>query len=236
MKLATLRTAYGTTTIRVEGDGVGVELDHADVGELLRTGDWRKAAQLSGEPIVFDPRDLAPVIPRPEKIICVGLNYAKHVREMGREFPDQPTLFIKFADALTGPYDDIHLPDYAQHTPDYEGELAVVIGDRAHRVGEEDAPGFVAGYSIINDYTLRDFQRATTQFHAGKSFYRTAGFGPWLTTADEWRATTPPSPPRSAEKSRVPMRLRVTRRGRTPKRAFHLRFSPKCARRTIRTT
>ena len=76
MKLATLRTAYGTTTIRVEGDGVGVELDHADVGELLRTGDWRKAAQLSGEPIVFDPRDLAPVIPRPEKIICVGLNYA----------------------------------------------------------------------------------------------------------------------------------------------------------------
>lgn len=186
MKLATLRTTYGTTTIRVEGDGVGVELDHADVGELLRTGDWRKAAQLSGEPIVFDPRDLAPVIPRPEKIICVGLNYAKHVREMGREFPDQPTLFIKFADALTGPYDDIHLPDYAQHTPDYEGELAVVIGDRAHRVGEEDALGFVAGYSIINDYTLRDFQRATTQFHAGKSFYRTAGFGPWLTTADEW--------------------------------------------------
>ena len=69
---------------------------------------------------------------------------------------------------------------------DYEGELAVIIGERAHRVNRAEALDYVAGYAIMNDYTLRDFQRQTSQFHAGKSFYRTAGFGPWLTTADEW--------------------------------------------------
>lgn len=186
MRLATLRTGFGTTTVRVDSDYTGVELEHEDVGALLRSGDWQKAAQLSGEPVVFEPRDFAPVIPQPDKVICVGLNYAKHVREMGREFPNQPTLFTKFAEALAGPYDDVQLPGYAQDKPDYEGELAVVIGHRAHRVEEKDALDFVAGYSILNDYTLRDFQRTTTQFHAGKSFYRSSGFGPWLVTADEW--------------------------------------------------
>lgn len=186
MKLATLRTVFGTSAIRIEGDNVGVELDYEDVGALLRSEDWRKAAQLSGEPIVFDQHDLEAVVPTPGKIICVGLNYAKHIREMGREFPEHPTLFIKFADALTGPYDDVYIPEYATQKLDYEGELAVVIGERAHRVARADALDYVAGYAIMNDYTLRDFQRQTSQFHAGKSFYRTAGFGPWLTTPDEW--------------------------------------------------
>ena len=116
----------------------------------------------------------------------MGLNYAKHIREMGREFPEHPTLFIKFADALTGPYDDVFIPEYGTRKLDYEGELAVIIGERAHRVTRNEALDYVAGYAIMNDYTLRDFQRQTSQFHAGKSFYRTAGFGPWLTTADEW--------------------------------------------------
>ena len=164
----------------------GIELDFDDVGALLRSGDWAKAAELSGEPLVFAAEDLAPVVPHPEKIICVGLNYAKHIREMNRDFPEHPTLFIKFADALTGPYDDIYIPEFGTKKLDYEGELAVVIGKRAHRVTKEEALEHVAGYAIMNDYTLRDIQRQTTQFHAGKSFYRTAGFGPWLTTSDEW--------------------------------------------------
>ena len=186
MKLATLRTGFGTSAIRIDGDNVGVELDYEDVGQLLRSEDWNQAAQLSGEPVVFDHADLEAVVPNPGKIICVGLNYAKHIREMGREFPAHPTLFIKFADALTGPYDDVFIPEYATQKLDYEGELAVIIGERAHRVSQDDALKHVAGYAIMNDYTLRDFQRQTSQFHAGKSFYRTAGFGPWLTTADEW--------------------------------------------------
>ena len=186
MKLATLRTGFGTSAIRIDGDNVGVELDYEDVGQLLRSEDWRKAAQLSGEPVVFDHADLEAVVPTPGKVICVGLNYAKHIREMGREFPEHPTLFIKFADALTGPYDDVFIPEYGTQKLDYEGELAVIIGERAHRVSRDEALDYVAGYAIMNDYTLRDFQRQTSQFHAGKSFYRTAGFGPWLTTADEW--------------------------------------------------
>ncbi|AHI20507.1 MAG: fumarylacetoacetate hydrolase family protein [Corynebacterium casei] len=195
MRLATVKTAFGTTAVRLEGEATslmsstmltGIELDFDDVGALLRSGDWSKAAELSGEPMVFATEDLAPVVPQPEKIICVGLNYAKHIREMNREFPEHPTLFIKFADALTGPYDDVFIPEYGTAKLDYEGELAVVIGKRAHRVAEDEALDFVAGYAIMNDYTLRDIQRQTSQFHAGKSFYRTAGFGPWLTTADEW--------------------------------------------------
>ncbi|APT83071.1 fumarylacetoacetate hydrolase family protein [Corynebacterium ammoniagenes] len=195
MKLATVNTAFGTTAVRIEGKPTslshstmltGIELDFDDVGALLRSGDWAKAAELSGEPMVFATEDLAPVVPHPEKIICVGLNYAKHIREMNRDYPEHPTLFIKFADALTGPYDDIYIPEYGTKKLDYEGELAVVIGKRAHRVTQKDALDHVAGYAIMNDYTLRDIQRQTTQFHAGKSFYRTAGFGPWLTTSDEW--------------------------------------------------
>ena len=186
MKLATLRTGFGTSAIRIDGDNVGVELDYEDVGQLLCSEDWRKAAQLSGEPVVFDHADLEAVVPNPGKIICVGLNYAKHIREMEREFPEHPTLFIKFADALTGPYDDVFIPEFATQKLDYEGELAVIIGERAHRVNRNEALDYVAGYAIMNDYTLRDFQRQTSQFHAGKSFYRTAGFGPWLTTAEEW--------------------------------------------------
>ena len=195
MRLATVKTAFGTTAVRIEGEATslmnstmltGIELDFDDVGALLRSGDWAKAAELSGEPMVFATEDLAPVVPHPEKIICVGLNYAKHIREMNREFPEHPTLFIKFADALTGPYDDIYIPEFGTQKLDYEGELAVVIGKRAHRVTQDEALDHVAGYAIMNDYTLRDIQRQTTQFHAGKSFYRTAGFGPWLTTSDEW--------------------------------------------------
>ena len=195
MRLATVETAFGTTAVRIEGEATslmestmltGIELDFDDVGALLRSGDWAKAAELSGEPMVFATADLAPVVPHPEKIICVGLNYAKHIREMNREFPEHPTLFIKFADALTGPYDDIYIPEFGTQKLDYEGELAVVIGKRAHRVTQAEALDHVAGYAIMNDYTLRDIQRQTTQFHAGKSFYRTAGFGPWLTTSDEW--------------------------------------------------
>lgn len=139
MKLATLRTQFGTTAIRIDGPGVGVELDFDDVGQLLQAEDWCKSAQLSGEPIAFREQDLAPVIPTPSKIICVGVNYAKHAREMGRELPEQPTLFVKFPEALTGPYDDIYVPDWATSKLDYEGELAVVIGSRAHNVAMADA-------------------------------------------------------------------------------------------------
>src|SRR5699024_11465153 len=175
MRLATVKTAFGTTAVRIEGEATslmnstmltGIELDFDDVGALLRSGDWAKAAELSGEPMVFATEDLAPVVPHPEKIICVGLNYAKHIREMNREFPEQPTLFIKFADALTGPYDDIYIPEFGTQRLDYEGEPAVVIGKRAHRVTQAEAPDHDAGYATMNDHTLHHIQPHTPKFHS----------------------------------------------------------------------
>lgn len=182
MKLATLRTATGYRTIEVTGANKGRVLAETDAGTFLRDG-----LVGQGEEITFDPKDLAPVIPRPGKIICVGLNYARHILEMGRELPEFPTLFIKFPEALTGPYDDVHVRESDAGALDAEAELAVVIGKRAHRVSVEEATDHILGYSIINDYTQRDWQTRTLQFHQGKSYYRSAGFGPWIVTADEWQ-------------------------------------------------
>ncbi len=125
-----------------------------------------------------------PVITDPAKILCIGINYASHVREAGREIPQFPMVFTRFADSQAG-HDEALLRPRESTKFDYEGELAVVIGRRAHHVKEADALNFVAGYSCYNDGTLRDWQRHTSQFTPGKNFPRTGGFGPWLVTADE---------------------------------------------------
>lgn len=183
MRLATIRTADGTTAARVTSDSTAVALGFSDVGKLLLEPNWQELALADGAEITFSPADLAPVIPRPGKIICVGLNYAKHIEEMGHEKPDVPTLFIKFPEALVGPYDDVEVPEFNADALDFEGELAVVVGKRARHAtrGEEH----IAGYAVINDYTQRAFQYRTQQWHQGKSLEKTAGFGPWLDT--EWQ-------------------------------------------------
>jgi acylpyruvate hydrolase len=122
------------------------------------------------------------VVPHPGKIVCVGLNYATHIKEMGRELPQYPTLFSKFKEALTGPYDDVVVPDYAGSELDWEAELAVVVGKQAYQVSEADADAYIAGYSVINDYTMRDYQYRTLQWDQGKTFDKTSGFGPFLDT------------------------------------------------------
>ncbi|GAA3512175.1 fumarylacetoacetate hydrolase family protein [Corynebacterium pilbarense] len=178
MKLATIRTGSTTTAARIIDDNRAVTLGAEDVGKLLRDGTFDE-----GEEITFAPDDLAPVIPRPGKIICVGLNYAKHIAEMGHEQPDVPTLFIKYPEALIGAYDDAEVPSFNADTLDFEGELAVIVGTRARHV--TDGAEHIAGYSVINDYTQRHFQKRTQQWHQGKSLEKTAGFGPWLDT--EWQ-------------------------------------------------
>lgn len=188
MRLATLRSAHGTVAARVESDSTAVTIDgYTDVGALLQQDNWREIAeQTTGDPVSFAPADLEAVVPAPRKIVCVGLNYANHIKEMGRELPGVPTLFVKFPDALTGPFDDVLVPDYATGALDWEGELAVVIGQHARRVKEADAADHIAGYAVMNDYTLRDFQYRTLQWHQGKSLEKSAGFGPWMTTADSF--------------------------------------------------
>lgn len=186
MRLATLRTESGTRAARIVDKHRAVLIDDfSDTGALLQQPNWRDIAAENGPGIDFAPTDLAPVIPRPGKIICVGLNYAKHIEEMGHDKPDVPTLFIKFPEALIGPYDDAEVPSFNAETLDFEGELAVVIGKTARHVREAEAAGYIAGYSVINDYTQRHFQKRTQQWHQGKSLEKTAGFGPWLDT--EWQ-------------------------------------------------
>ncbi|HEV7871872.1 MAG TPA: fumarylacetoacetate hydrolase family protein [Modestobacter sp.] len=184
MRLATIRTAGGTRAVRLDG-ARAVETGHADVGELLRDPRWRALAEAADGPAHDrSSLDLAPVVPRPGKIICVGLNYANHIREMGRELPEFPTIFAKYPEALVGAGDDIVLPA-ASDAVDWEAELAVVIGTAVRHADEEAAEAAIAGYSVLNDVTARDWQYRTAQWLQGKTFEATTPFGPELVTPDE---------------------------------------------------
>lgn len=191
MKLATLRVDGRTAAVRVDADEA-VEIEgFAHVGELLKHADWKTKAQaasgtshpLSG----IKPKSWAPVNPEPSKILCVGLNYANHIKEMGRELPTYPTIFAKYPEALIGPFDDLVLPKHAGEQVDWETELAVIIGKKASHVKAADADEYIAGYSIMNDVTMRDFQYRTTEWLQGKTFENTAPFGPYLVTTDSYK-------------------------------------------------
>ena len=127
---------------------------------------------------------LLPVIPNPGKIVCVGLNYGEHVRETGREITEKPTLFLRVAESQVAHGDDIVLPPESSKL-DYEGEIAIVIGRGGRRIAEADAWDHIAGYACYNDGSIRDWQTATPQWTAGKNFWRTGGFGPWMVTRDD---------------------------------------------------
>ncbi|MBT8088244.1 MAG: fumarylacetoacetate hydrolase family protein [Gammaproteobacteria bacterium] len=125
-----------------------------------------------------------PPLPNAGKIICVGVNYRPHIKEMGRQVPDFPVVFTRFASSLVGHEQPIVRPSVS-HQLDFEGELAVVIGRAARHVSRELALDCVAGYSCFMDGSVRDFQRHTTQFTAGKNFDRSGAMGPAVATADE---------------------------------------------------
>jgi 2-keto-4-pentenoate hydratase/2-oxohepta-3-ene-1,7-dioic acid hydratase in catechol pathway len=126
---------------------------------------------------------LAP-IPRPPKLICVGLNYRDHAAETGAHIPSVPTIFSKFSTAVIGPGDKIVLPKVSK-SPDYEAEFAFVIGRGGRRIAAANWTDHVFGYTIMNDVSARDYQRATTQWLMGKTFDTFAPMGPWIVTADE---------------------------------------------------
>lgn len=189
MKLVTIRTDDGTVAGRIEGDAV-VELDAPDVGTLLAGANWDEAVRSVGTAVrALAEVSFAPVVPRPGKIICVGLNYRTHIREMGRGQPTHPTLFAKFADALVGARDPIILPR-ASTQADWEAELAVIIGAHTRTATEREARGAIAGFTVMNDVSIRDWQHRTSQWLAGKTFDSTSPLGPALVTPDEvdWAA------------------------------------------------
>lgn len=144
------------------------------------------AALVAQQPgtLKFDQLSLLPVLPNPGKILCIGLNYAEHVRETGKTVTESPVIFMRLNDSQVAHGQDIVRPPESSRL-DYEGEIAIVIGKGGRRISEEDAWDHIAGYSCYNDGSIRDWQVATSQWGPGKNFWRTGGFGPWLVTADE---------------------------------------------------
>jgi 2-keto-4-pentenoate hydratase/2-oxohepta-3-ene-1,7-dioic acid hydratase in catechol pathway len=137
-----------------------------------------------GKQYALDAVALLPVIPDPDKIICIGLNYRAHQVESGFDVPKFPPVFTRFANSQVGCGQPLIVPKVSKAF-DYEGELAVVIGRSGRYISVESASDYIAGYSCYNDGSLRDYQGHTSQFGPGKNFVGTGGFGPYLVTPDE---------------------------------------------------
>jgi acylpyruvate hydrolase len=190
MKLATIRTVDGATrAVRVQRETL-VDLGLADVGELLARPDWAEHAARTEGPGIHAV-GYAPVVPRPGKIICVGLNYRRHILEMGRELPQYPTLFAKYPEALIGAYDEIRLPPESDQV-DWEAELAIVIGKTVRRAADA-ADDAIAGFAVLNDVTMRDWQYRSHMWLQGKTWEASTPFGPYLVTPDALPGGTRPS-------------------------------------------
>ncbi|MFT6676666.1 MAG: 2-keto-4-pentenoate hydratase/2-oxohepta-3-ene-1,7-dioic acid hydratase in catechol pathway [Sulfitobacter sp.] len=182
-----------TQGLAIETDGVFKGLAATDpeypgdlLGLIRKGGDaLNTAAQALGKGNIVDPAHVKalPPISQPEKIVCVGLNYRDHSAESGFEQPAYPTLFGRFNSSLIGHGAAIVRPAVSDQL-DYEGELVAIIGKRARFVSEADALDHIAGYSIFNDASIRDYQFKSPQWTAGKNFDGTGAFGPWFITAD----------------------------------------------------
>lgn len=188
MRLATIVTPSGTAAVRIDGDSA-VETGHRDVGALLGERNWRDVAERADGPRhPSGSLRFAPVVPRPDKIVCVGLNYRSHIAETGRQLPEFPTLFAKFSSALIGANDDIVVPK-ATSALDWEAELGVVIGSPVRHASPAEAAKAIAGFTVVNDVTARDWQHRTMQWLQGKTFEATTPVGPWLVVGDDAAAT-----------------------------------------------
>jgi acylpyruvate hydrolase len=171
----------GSTTAALVDGGVLRRLPAPTLSDLMRSTSLEAAAEQAGE--VLDHTTMVTVLPTPTKVICCGLNYGDHIQEMGRELPAYPTLFAKFADTLLGPGEDIVLPAGLQ--VDWEAELGVVVGATLRGADRETARQGIAGYTIANDVSVRDWQSRTLQWFQGKAWDATTPVGPVVVTPDE---------------------------------------------------
>jgi 2-keto-4-pentenoate hydratase/2-oxohepta-3-ene-1,7-dioic acid hydratase in catechol pathway len=192
MKLASYlldgRASYGV----VEGKGVidlgrRIGARHPDLRALItaKALDEARTAAAGAKPDTgLDQIAFLPVIPNPDKIVCVGLNYEEHRVETNRDKTENPALFLRVPGSQVGHGQPLLRPRESKML-DYEGEIAVVIGTGGRRIPESDAWRHIVGYACYNDGSVRDWQRHTVQWTAGKNFARTGPFGPWMVTADE---------------------------------------------------
>ncbi|MGF6372280.1 2-keto-4-pentenoate hydratase/2-oxohepta-3-ene-1,7-dioic acid hydratase in catechol pathway [Paraburkholderia sp. RAU6.4a] len=192
MKLASFSTHLGSSFGIVRDETVfdlGKRLGgrYADLKALIAADAFREAAQAADGTQGDYPLSevtLLPVIPNPEQIFCVGLNYADHVKETNRETTEHPVIFMRVPASQVGHGQPMLRPPESQKF-DYEGEIAVIIGRGGRRIAEADAWNHIAGYACYNDGSVRDWQLHTGQWGPGKNFYRTGAFGPWMVTSDE---------------------------------------------------
>ena len=192
MKLASYTHQNAACYGIVAGDGI-IDLSrrigarYPDIRALL-VGGGLAAAQQAGSGQSPDMKlaevRLLPVIPNPGKIFCIGLNYDDHRKEGKHEKTEAPAVFVRFAESQVG-HGQAMLRPRESHKFDFEGEIALIIGNSGRRIAETSAWDYVAGYSCYNDGSVRDWQHATTQWTAGKNFAATGAFGPWMVTADE---------------------------------------------------
>jgi 2-keto-4-pentenoate hydratase/2-oxohepta-3-ene-1,7-dioic acid hydratase in catechol pathway len=191
MKLATFKTAQGASYGVVTAKGI-VDLkrylgnQYPDLKSLIAGGGIDQARRHLNETPDYKESDITwlPVIPNPGKIVCVGLNYQDHVVETKRDNTEQPAIFLRVPESQVGHKQPIVRPRESTDL-DYEAEIAVIIGKPGRRISQEDSWKHIAGYSCYNDGSVRDWQRHTIQWTAGKNFATTGGFGPWMVTADE---------------------------------------------------
>ena len=172
----------------VSGDGVVTlndKIGHPDLRAALAAGAMaavRQAAQTAKPDHKLGDIKFLPLVPKPNKILCAGVNYRAHAAEVGRELPKQPSMFIRFADTLVGHGGEMIRPAVSDNF-DFEGELALVIGKAGRHIKAEHALDHVAGYSCFVDGSVRDYQKFSVT--SGKNFPGTGPLGPWLVTTDE---------------------------------------------------
>ncbi|HVY19723.1 MAG TPA: fumarylacetoacetate hydrolase family protein [Bauldia sp.] len=217
MRIVSFRTAGSGAGFGVRTPAGVAELsgDSISFTDLVQMAPAAIASKTAGKTTVpFESLDLLPVVPRPGKFVCLGLNYIDHAKEGGHhDLPAYPTLFMRGPTSLQAAGQPILRPAISE-TLDYEAELAVVIGKGGKNIAEDRALEHVGGYALFNDATIREYQRITAQWTPGKNFDQTGAFGPELVTPDEL--------PKGASGLRIQSRLngRVMQDGNTADMMF----------------
>jgi acylpyruvate hydrolase len=182
MRLAKYSDSSGEHFALVESGKFHV-LPYGSLTEILHMG-IEKAKVKVTQVIDFDEMSLRNPLDDTCRIFCIGMNYLAHVKETGKPAPEFPAIFAKFPSTLADPYQEINLPELSIEV-DWEVELGIVIGKSGKNIAEIDALSLVAGYVVVNDISMRDWQSRTTQWFQGKNFEKTTPVGPYIVTPDE---------------------------------------------------
>jgi 2-keto-4-pentenoate hydratase/2-oxohepta-3-ene-1,7-dioic acid hydratase in catechol pathway len=197
LKISSFVLPDGTPSYgRVDGDrlvdcGDALRAALPDLMSVIAADALPRLNDADGNSFALSEVKMLPTIPKPDKIICIGLNYMGHVRETGRDVPAYPTIFTRYPSTIVGHGQPL-IRSKLSDDFDFEGEFAVVIGKPGHHVLKDTAMDHVAGYTCFNDGSFRDYQRHTTQFWGGKNFRQSGSMGPWMVTPDELGDPTAP--------------------------------------------